>query len=321
MIMNNYTGYIILLLEIPGIIIMITSLFIFVFYSIKHNNIKNNIKFILSGIIIFIFNFIFAIAIENKISNINNVPIEWLKISYFIDFYMISVDSVIIFKLLKNYFISALEYFALYFYISLFLFGFIISNTINLYNYYLIIFGAISIYFLLISIFGSFIDFNHKLNWFKINGNEFTAMSVKGKSMDPEFKAGNLIIIKKIKSIDEIKKGDIITYKTSNIYSPLNASEYITHRIYDISGNIIRTKGDNNKKIDPIKIKLGDVLGIVVAKVVYINRKTTSIETVGDNSNKEDLLYFTPFNVKRKSSIIYNIYFIIISLILILIIL
>lgn len=99
-----------------------------------------------------------------------------------------------------------MEYLALYFYISLFLFGFIISGTVNLYNYYLIIFCAISIYFLLISIFVGFIGFNHKLDWLKINGNKFTTMNVKGKSMEPEFKSCNLIIIKKIKSIDEIKK-------------------------------------------------------------------------------------------------------------------
>lgn len=58
-----------------------------------------------------------------------------------------------------------------------------------------------------------------------------------------------------------------------------------------------------------------------MAKVVYINRKNTTIETIVNNSNKEGLLYFTPFNIRKKSNIIYNIYFIIISLILILIIL
>jgi len=140
--------------------------------------------------------------------------------------------------------------------------------------------------------------------------------------MNPEFRAGDSVIIKKIKTLNGLKVGDIITYRSSNIYLPLNASGYITHRIYGISGDIIRTKGDNNKTIDPIKIKLDDIIGIAIAKVVYINRKTTSIEMIGDNSNKEDLSYLAPFNIEtKKSSLYFNIYFIIISLIMIVLIL
>ncbi len=327
-ILDGYFNYTLpsTLLEISGVIIGSAATFILLIFIVKSIKLKNNftysktyMKFVISGLVMSLFSFLFAWSMETKLIYMKNISIERLKVAYFIDFYMLAVDAIIIFKLLKNYFMSVVEYFSLYFYISLFLFGFITADIINLNNYYLIIFGAISIYFLLNSIFTSF---HCKLNWFKINGNEFALMGVRGISMNPEFKAGDSVIIKRIKALDELKVGDIITYKSSNINSPLNASGYITHRIYEISGDIIRTKGDNNIVVDYMKIRLDDIVGIAVAKVVHINRRATGIEMIGDNRNKEDLPFFTPFNISaRKSSLYFNIYFIIISLILIIIIL
>jgi len=327
-ILNGYFNYALpaMLLEISGIIIGGAAAFILIMFIVKRIKLKNNftnsktyMKFVISGLVMSLFSFLFAWPIETKLICIKHISIEWLKVAYFIDFYILAVDAIIIYKLLKNYFISVLEYFSLYFYISLFLFGFIIADVISLSNYYLIIFGAFSIYFLLTSIFAGF---NRKLNWFKINGNEFAVMGTRGISMNPELKAGDSVIIKKIKTLDELKVGDIITYKSSNINSPLNASGYITHRIYEISGNIIETKGDNNKAVDYMKIKFDDIVGIAVAKVVHINRRATGIEMIDNNSNKEDLPFFTPFNIRGKNNSLYfNIYFIIISLILIMVIL
>lgn len=331
--LDGYFNYVLPngILEISGTVIGSAASFILFMFIVESVKLKDNftgarmyMKFIASGLLMSIFSFIFAWPIETKLIYMKHVSIEWLKVAYFIDFYMLAVDAIIIFKLLKNHFISALEYFSLYFFISLFLFGFIVFgfftiDIISLGSIYMIVYGAFSIYFLLNSIFTSF---HRKLNWFKINGNEFALIGVRGISMNPEFKAGDSVIIKRIKTWHELKVGDIITYKSSNINSPLNASGYITHRIHEISGDIIRTKGDNNKVADYMKIRLDDIVGIAVAKVVYINRRATGIEMIGDNSNKEDLPFFTPFNIRaRKSSLYFNIYFIAISLILIMVIL
>lgn len=62
---------------------------------------------------------------------------------------------------------------------------------------------------------------------------------VSSGSMEPVIKVNNLIIVKKQK---EYHEGDIVTYK--------KGKEYITHRIVDIDGEEITTRGDANNTND-----------------------------------------------------------------------
>ena len=62
---------------------------------------------------------------------------------------------------------------------------------------------------------------------------------VSSGSMEPVIKVNNLIIVKKQK---EYHEGDIVTYK--------KGKEYITHRIVDINGEEITTRGDANNTND-----------------------------------------------------------------------
>ena len=72
-------------------------------------------------------------------------------------------------------------------------------------------------------------------------------------SMEPELPAGSLIVIHE----EEIGKNDIITY---NHYS----GKSVTHRVTNIDGNVVTTKGDANLSADP-KFDKNNVIG----KVVY----------------------------------------------------
>lgn len=77
--------------------------------------------------------------------------------------------------------------------------------------------------------------------------------TVKTGSMQPELKVGDNIIVKKSNSYSI---GDIITYKDNDIY--------VTHRIVNIEGNQIFTKGDANNLVDPAFDK-----SLILGKVIY----------------------------------------------------
>ncbi len=72
-------------------------------------------------------------------------------------------------------------------------------------------------------------------------------------SMEPYLKVNDFIIIKKD---DKYEVNDVITFKSDN--------QYITHRIVNIDGNVITTKGDNNNTNDESIDK-----DIIVGKLVF----------------------------------------------------
>ena len=82
----------------------------------------------------------------------------------------------------------------------------------------------------------------------------YSILSTETGSMSPTIEVGDIIIIK---IGDEIKKNDIITYKQDDVL--------ITHRIEQIYGDTIITKGDyNNIQDEPIERSQ------VIGKVVHI---------------------------------------------------
>ncbi|MEG1894836.1 MAG: signal peptidase I [Oscillospiraceae bacterium] len=82
-------------------------------------------------------------------------------------------------------------------------------------------------------------------------------------SMDPEIVEGGLTIGKKLKSIDELKTGDIITF---HIYDEgIRQNIKITHRIIDIKGEQIFTKGDNNQVADNFVVTMDNAESKIVA--------------------------------------------------------
>lgn len=100
-----------------------------------------------------------------------------------------------------------------------------------------------------------------KKNYVGIFG--YTFFEVASGSMNPAIKVGDIVVVK---LNSPYQKGDVITY-----YSEPN---YITHRVYEVNGDNIITKGDANNTVD-FKVSKENVLGkvVIVLKSVYIFKK------------------------------------------------
>lgn len=92
----------------------------------------------------------------------------------------------------------------------------------------------------------------------------YKVLQVMSGSMDDVFSVGNVILIKETKQ-EDIKKGDIITFKKEKI---------ITHRIVEMYKNndtmYYTTKGDNNNVNDAEKVKYEEIEGKYITKFVCI---------------------------------------------------
>lgn len=102
-------------------------------------------------------------------------------------------------------------------------------------------------------------------------------------SMEPELEENSIIIIKNT-DVSELKKGDIITFKSED---PQVKGLYVTHRIYDIqespNGIYFVTKGDANETEDMYVVHEKNIAGKYVKKLPmglalgkFINRISTS---------------------------------------------
>ena len=102
-------------------------------------------------------------------------------------------------------------------------------------------------------------------------------------SMEPELEENSIIIIKNT-DVSQLKKGDIITFKSED---PQVKGLYVTHRIYDIqesqNGIYFVTKGDANETEDMYVVHEKNIAGKYVKKLPmglalgkFINRISTS---------------------------------------------
>lgn len=111
----------------------------------------------------------------------------------------------------------------------------------------------------------------------------FTA--VVSDSMRPEFQRGDLVLTQAI--FKEPKIGDIITFKATGVSNP------VTHRIVNLRGNIVVTKGDNNPYFDDYGTTYDDI----ISKAVVIDGHPVVLKGVGsyfimDFSQEGKLLKF-----------------------------
>lgn len=102
---------------------------------------------------------------------------------------------------------------------------------------------------ILIGIVGLYLVFSIYNNYFskddKFLMGKYYIFQIATGSMENELFAGDYIVVEKT---DDYKVGDIITFKEKDYY--------ITHRIYQIDGDKIITKGDaNNSSDSPISRK------------------------------------------------------------------
>ena len=82
-------------------------------------------------------------------------------------------------------------------------------------------------------------------------------VAVFSNSMVPTFYKGDMIVVQ---GVDHVAVGDIIVFNVPDRSYP------IIHRVYEINGNEIRTKGDNNLYVDPWITKQENIYGKAVLK-------------------------------------------------------
>ena len=80
-------------------------------------------------------------------------------------------------------------------------------------------------------------------------------------SMEPEIQTGSICFIDKDYEYEELQVGDVIAYTNGKIS--------ITHRIYELRENLIRTKGDANDSPDPYFISEQNYLGYCKGAIPY----------------------------------------------------
>ena len=84
-----------------------------------------------------------------------------------------------------------------------------------------------------------------------------TYVAFRGSSMRPLFKPGDLLEVFPYED-RQVRRGDVI------LFSCPSESCKVVHRVADIDTHGIRTKGDNNARIDPWVLSPEQIVGYVV---------------------------------------------------------
>lgn len=102
-------------------------------------------------------------------------------------------------------------------------------------------------------------------------GSEYPMATISSGSMWPALKEGDVVLLKGVDSIDDVKVGDIIGFR--------HQDGFAIHRIASIEGDQITTKGDANTREDePIEVEA------VIGKVPTIAGTTARIPYLGNIS-------------------------------------
>lgn len=91
--------------------------------------------------------------------------------------------------------------------------------------------------------------------------------NVLSGSMEPVFSKGTLLIVKES---GQIEKGDIVVYQSG--------SSLVVHRIINIEGNKITTKGDANNASDPV-FDRSLIRGKVIGQIPHLGTILTMVRT------------------------------------------
>ncbi len=95
-----------------------------------------------------------------------------------------------------------------------------------------------------------------------------TIAVVEGSSMEPTLQTGDLVIVLRKISVNDMSIGDVVVYR--------RGSTLIIHRIVMIEGNTVITKGDNNWVVDPPVSS-----DAIVGKVLEVGDRLFKIPLVG----------------------------------------
>ena len=117
-----------------------------------------------------------------------------------------------------------------------------------------------------ILLFAYFIDVKRRAA--NVESPLYGAYVIVSGSMEPIIKIRDAVVTRRVDSINDIKKGDVVTYRA------MDESYYgilITHRVVDIQNKdnktIFITKGDHNENVDRSPIEFGQITGKVVMRI------------------------------------------------------
>jgi signal peptidase len=103
---------------------------------------------------------------------------------------------------------------------------------------------------------------------------DYSVYIVKSDSMKPVFASGDLLVIGEPGAplVPDIATGQIVSFQRN--------SEFVTHRIVAIDGNIVHTKGDAMEDIDPWTVSsLADIQGCYLFRIPYIGLVSVFLKT------------------------------------------
>jgi len=154
-----------------------------------------------------------------------------------------------------------------------------IWQKVKVFFHYLSTILMYSICLIMVLIFGvfllNFIDQKKNLSDGITKPSLFSAYTIVSPSMVPTINVLDIIVTKRVSNPTDLKKGDIITFNSTDYrYSGVT----VTHRIYAIEKTsdgkyLFTTKGDANNTKDATRITFDDIYGKVllrVPKVGYI---------------------------------------------------
>ena len=102
---------------------------------------------------------------------------------------------------------------------------------------------------------------------------KYHPLVVLSGSMEPTCPVGSIIYYKEVPQ-SELKIGDVVTFTNVD-------NQYVSHRIVNIDGDDVSTRGDANNTIDANTIKLSDIKGKV--QRVYIPYLGYYVRFVNEN--------------------------------------
>ena len=90
---------------------------------------------------------------------------------------------------------------------------------------------------------------------------QYSAAIVISESMKPAIQMGDVVVTKRVASMDDIEIGSIISFTQGD--------DLVTHRVTSIEGSTMQTQGDNSEP-DPWMVDLSDVQGRFLFRVPYM---------------------------------------------------
>ena len=98
---------------------------------------------------------------------------------------------------------------------------------------------------------------------------DYEAQVVRSESMKPTLNMGDVVIVGPVKG--QLKPGTIISYERDG--------ELVIHRVIEVEGRNLQTKGDAVEDPDPWEVSLADVEGVFVFKVPYLGFLSSFVRT------------------------------------------